>query len=62
MLGTLCARITNANTPTTIMNADRILVLDNGKIVDSGTHKELLEKSTVYQEIVYSQMSKEEIS
>jgi len=46
----------------TVMNADQILVMDNGKIVDIGTHKELLANSDVYREIVYSQMGEEEIS
>ncbi|MCH4887343.1 ABC transporter ATP-binding protein [Acidaminobacter sp. JC074] len=46
----------------TVMNADQILVLDNGKIVDSGTHQELLNMSDVYREIVYSQMGEEEVS
>ena len=46
----------------TVMNADQILVMDNGKIVDIGTHKELLDNSDVYREIVYSQMGEEEIS
>ncbi|MFT4186765.1 MAG: ABC transporter ATP-binding protein [Micrococcaceae bacterium] len=45
---------------STIVNADKILVLDQGKVVDTGTHKELLEKSNTYQEIVFSQMSEEE--
>lgn len=47
---------------STIMEADRILVLDEGKIVGDGTHKELLENCTVYQEIVSSQLSSEEAS
>lgn len=45
----------------TIMDADLILVLDKGKVVGSGTHKELIQSCTVYQEIAYSQVSKEEI-
>ncbi|MFT4245252.1 MAG: ABC transporter ATP-binding protein [Micrococcaceae bacterium] len=45
---------------STIVNADKILVLDQGKVVATGTHKELLEKSNTYQEIVFSQMSEEE--
>jgi ATP-binding cassette subfamily B protein len=46
---------------STIMEADSILVLDNGKIVGQGTHRELLESCKVYREIVQSQLSKEEI-
>lgn len=46
---------------STIMGADSILVLDNGKIVGQGTHRELLESCKVYREIVQSQLSKEEI-
>ena len=45
----------------TIMNADKILVLDNGKCVGMGTHKELLKNCEVYKEIAYSQLSKEEL-
>ena len=45
----------------TIINADKILVLDDGKCVGIGTHKELLENCKVYQEIAYSQLSKEEL-
>lgn len=47
---------------TSVMNADRIIVLDQGKISGMGTHKELLQTSNVYQEIVASQLSKEEIA
>ena len=39
--------------------ADIILVLDDGQLVDSGTHEELLERCAVYQEIYYSQFPKE---
>ena len=45
----------------TIMNADRIIVLDEGKIVGSGTHKELLKSCEVYKEIALSQLSEEEL-
>ena len=41
----------------TILNADRIIVLDAGRIVGSGTHRELLESNETYREIVYSQLS-----
>lgn len=47
---------------STVMDADRILVLDEGKIVGSGTHQELLQTSKVYREIVASQLSEEEIA
>lgn len=45
----------------TIMNADKILVLDDGKCVGMGTHKELLKTCEVYQQIALSQLSKEEL-
>ena len=45
----------------TIMNADKILVLDNGKCVGMGTHKELLNTCDVYKQIALSQLSKEEL-
>ncbi|WP_306008723.1 ABC transporter ATP-binding protein [Bacillus sp. MMSF_3353] len=45
----------------TIKDADRIIVLDEGKIVGMGTHGELLETCKTYQEIAYSQLSKEEL-
>lgn len=45
----------------TIMDADKIVVLDSGKIVGQGTHKELLKTCTVYQEIAHSQFNKEEL-
>ena len=44
-----------------IMDADRILVMDEGKVVGQGTHKELIETCREYQEIAYSQLSKEEM-
>ena len=44
-----------------IMDADRILVMDEGKVVGQGTHKELIETCKEYQEIAYSQLSKEEM-
>lgn len=45
----------------TIMNADKIIVLDEGKVVGMGTHKELLKSCEVYQQIALSQLSKEEL-
>lgn len=46
---------------STIMNAEQIIVLDNGCIVGKGTHKELMENCEVYKEIALSQLSKEEL-
>ena len=46
---------------STIMEADLILVLDQGRVVGQGTHKELLKDNAVYHEIAYSQLSKEEL-
>ncbi len=45
----------------TIMDADKIIVLDNGAQVGEGTHKELMENCEVYREIALSQLSKEEL-
>lgn len=45
----------------TIKDADRIIVLENGEIVGSGTHEELMDNCGTYQEIAYSQLSKEEL-
>lgn len=45
----------------TIMNADKILVLDNGECVGMGTHQELLKTCDVYKQIALSQLSKEEL-
>lgn len=45
----------------TIMDADQIVVLDNGNMVGIGTHKELLKTCSVYREIALSQLSKEEL-
>ena len=47
---------------STIMNAEQIIVLDEGKIVGKGTHKELMNNCDVYQEIALSQLSKEELA
>lgn len=46
---------------STILNAEQILVLDDGKIVGRGTHKELMETCEVYAQIAMSQLSKEEL-
>lgn len=47
---------------STIMDADLIIVLDDGKVAGQGTHAELLKNNEVYQEIAYSQLSKEELA
>lgn len=47
---------------STIMNADQIVVLDEGKIVGIGTHNELIKKCKVYKEIALSQLNKEELT
>lgn len=46
---------------STIMHADKIVVLDEGRVVGVGTHKELMKKCDVYKEIALSQLSKEEL-
>lgn len=45
-----------------IMNADRIIVMDEGRIAGIGTHQELMKTCEVYREIVYSQLSEEELA
>ncbi len=47
---------------STVMDADRIIVLDEGRIAGIGTHKELLNNCNVYREIVSSQLSEEELA
>ncbi|MEG1027279.1 MAG: ABC transporter ATP-binding protein, partial [Oscillospiraceae bacterium] len=46
---------------STIKDADKIIVLDEGKMVGMGTHKQLLQDCSVYKEIALSQLSKEEL-
>ena len=46
----------------TIRDADKIIVLADGKIAGMGTHRELMDSCEVYQEIAYSQLSKEELA
>jgi ATP-binding cassette, subfamily B, multidrug efflux pump len=47
---------------STVLNADRIIVLDNGRVAGIGTHSELLKESAVYREIVASQVSLDEVA
>ncbi|MDE5853209.1 MAG: ABC transporter ATP-binding protein/permease, partial [Oscillospiraceae bacterium] len=58
---TNAAVIIVAQRVSTILNADKILVLRNGNIVGQGTHRELLKNCEVYREIAESQLSKEEL-
>ncbi|MBQ9854823.1 MAG: ABC transporter ATP-binding protein, partial [Clostridia bacterium] len=44
---------------SSVMDADKILVMENGNIVDSGTHNELISRCSVYREIVSSQLGEE---
>ena len=46
----------------TVLNADRIIVLDEGRVVGCGTHKELLETCDIYREIVVTQLSEEALT
>jgi ATP-binding cassette subfamily B protein len=46
----------------TILNADKILVMENGKVAAIGKHKELMKKCKVYREIALSQLSRKELS
>ncbi|MMZ59233.1 Multidrug resistance ABC transporter ATP-binding/permease protein BmrA [compost metagenome] len=47
---------------STVMDADRIIVMNESRIAGIGTHRELMETCDVYREIVYSQLSEEEIA
>ncbi len=47
---------------SSIVDADQILVMEDGRIVDRGTHAELLETSPTYQEIVSTQLRAEEVA
>ncbi len=58
--GTTCVIV--AQRIGTIKNANRIIVLDHGKIVGDGTHEELLNNCSVYKEIAHSQLSEEELN
>jgi len=59
---TLSAVLIVAQRVNTIMDADQIIVLDEGQMVGKGTHKELMDSNAVYREIVMSQLSEEEIA
>ena len=49
-------RLIIAQRISSVQNADRIVVMDNGRITDVGTHEELLASSKIYQEVYYSQV------
>ena len=57
-----CTKIIVAQRIGTIRDADKILVLEDGKIVGMGTHEELMKNCDVYQQIALSQLSKEELA
>lgn len=57
-----CTKLIVAQRIGTIRDADRIIVLDEGKVVGMGTHDELMHDCEVYQQIAYSQLSKEELA
>jgi len=46
----------------TILNADQIIVLEDGKIVGKGTHEELIKNNETYRQIALSQLSEEELN
>lgn len=54
------AKLIIAQRVSTILDADQILVLDQGRLVGHGTHRELLERCSTYREIAESQMQKKE--
>lgn len=53
-----CTRISIAHRLSTVVNADRILVMDNGSLVEQGTHDELIALGNVYSELVEAQLAK----
>ncbi|MDV2583075.1 ABC transporter ATP-binding protein [Alkalibacillus haloalkaliphilus] len=56
-----CTTLIVTQKVTTAMNADRIMLLDDGELLDEGTHNELMKRSDMYRKIVESQFGKEEI-
>ena len=54
-------KIIVAQRVASVMNADQIIVLDNGEIVGKGTHKDLLKKCPIYKQIALSQLREEEL-
>ena len=57
-----CTRIVIAHRLSTIRQCDRIIVLDDGKVVGQGTHQELLDTCDVYRQIAESQLSQSELT
>jgi ATP-binding cassette subfamily B protein len=55
-------KIIVAQRVATVMNADQIIVLDKGKIVGKGKHKDLYKNCKIYKEIALSQLKEEELS
>ena len=57
----LATKVIVAQRIGTIMDADLILVMENGRVIDQGKHKELLQRCDTYRSIALSQLSKEEL-
>jgi ATP-binding cassette subfamily B multidrug efflux pump len=57
-----CTTLVIAQRVSSVMDADQIIVLDDGRITGKGTHKELISNNAIYREIVQSQFGKEAIS
>ena len=57
-----CHKLIVAQRIGTIRDADRIVVMDEGKVAGIGTHEELMKNCEVYRQIAYSQLSKEELA